>query len=248
LNPFLARHKLFVLACDRPGYGGTPDVGSNIDYLDTVRALLASFGVVKFDVLGVSGGAPWAHLMASRFSEQTRSLQVVCGLSTYNRETKKYFSKFQNRGLWLRRFLPSPVSEALLKRMLRNFDPERAVERMAHLLDTADREMLLLPENCHLMVSSMKHARAQGVKGILRDSALFYRNWLRRDCDKDRLRTVPTFYYHGKRDRLLNYHMSEWMHHAQPHSRLIYFEHEGHYSLPFRQADVILKDIQEASL
>ena len=68
LEPFLIKHKFFLVATDRPGYGGSTSSGSKFDYLDLLRELLNQMNIQKFDVLGVSGGSPWAHLMASRFA------------------------------------------------------------------------------------------------------------------------------------------------------------------------------------
>lgn len=243
LEPFLIKHKLFLVAADRPGYGGSFSSGSKFDYLDLMRELLNKMDIQKFDVLGVSGGAPWAHLMASRFAEDVRSLQVVCGLSTYNRETNPFFSAFQNRSLKALRILPFRTIELFFNLALNNFDSEKNIDLFLNRLDPSDGQVLSEPENRTLLLNSMKHAKSQGAKGIARDTALYHRDWLRKDCDLKRLNAIPKFYFHGVRDKILDHRMSEWMHKSTLNSELTFFEEEGHYSLPFRQADQILEGI-----
>lgn len=240
--PFLEKHKSYLIACDRPGYGGTKGSGSVQSYLDGVRSLLGHLGIEKFEIVAVSGGAPLGHLMASRFPESVRALRVVCGLGTYNKETAPFFTPFQNRSLRMRRLMPAKVAETVFNRMLKDFDPQRRLDYMLEFLNDPDREVLQDPLNREVILSSMKHARAQGAKGIVNDSAIYMRDWLRKDCDSKRLKSVPIFYFHGKKDKILNHRMTEWMHRSNPHSRLKFYDEEGHYSLPLRQVEHILRD------
>lgn len=239
----VAPHGLFVIATDRPGYGGTVGLGKAADYLDDLRALLTSLGVARFDILGVSGGAPWAHMMASRFTESVTSLNIVCGLVTNNRETAPLFSKGQSRALTMRRLLPSRAAEAIVQKAIKSFDPHTQLDGLLRFLPPADQAAVREPGVREILLSSIDAARLQGAKGILFDSALYSSDWLKNHCDAKRLGRVPTTYFHGRQDRVLDPRMTEWMAATHPHARALYFEDEGHYSLPIRQADAILKEI-----
>lgn len=239
----VAPHGIFLIASDRPGYGGTVGLGTAADYLDDLRALLTSLNVSRFDVLGVSGGAPWAHMMASRFSESVSSLNVVCGLATNNRETAPFYSRGQSRALTMRKLLPARAAEAIVAKAIKSFDPKTQIEGLIRLLPPADQAAVREPGVREVLLSSIDAARLQGAKGILFDSALYSSDWLKNHCDPKRLARVPTTYFHGRLDKILDWRMTEWMAARHPHARSFFFENEGHYSLPIRQADAILAEV-----
>lgn len=243
LIPLLEKNKIRLIACDRPGYGGTTGRGTTTQYLKAVMDLLKNMNASEFNVIGVSGGAPFAHMMASLFTERIRTLSVICGLATYNRETKIYFSKLQNRAMVARRLIPRKFTEVLINNAPKSFDPDTNPSKLLSMLSPEDREIINVPHNAQLLTSSMNHARAQGARGIAIDSSLFHRDWLRENCDLDRLSTLPIFYFHGIQDRILNHRMSEWMHKRTRNSQLRFFEDEGHYSIAFRRADLILNNL-----
>lgn len=232
-----------LVACDRPGYGGTGCFSSEIEYLECVRTLLDTLGVRRFEILGVSGGAPWAHLMASRFAEEVQGLRILCGLGSYNRETAKFFAAYQRIGLWCRRWGPEAAASPLLGIFLRELGSKSGFEKMLGFLAPVDRETLRAPEHRTLLLESMREAGAQGAAGVLADTSLYSRDWLREDCDLERLRSVPIFYSHGLNDHVLNHRLSVWMNQVLPHSKLQLFEGEGHYSLPFRKG-FFLMDVE----
>lgn len=243
LLPFLEEQKFFLIAADRPGYGETVGQGSPLKYVEALQNLLQELSVVRFHILGISGGAPWAHVMASRFAEQIASLIVVCGLSPFNADTKDFFTPFQQRGLMVGRWSPRPAAEWLINKALRDFNPSERLKSFISMLDPADQSILANPNNRGLMLASMAEARRQGSKGIVNDAKLYHQDWLNKICDLEALRQVPTAYYHGKRDLLLDHRMSKWMHEKNGKAELTLFENEGHYSLPFQRAQEILNKI-----
>lgn len=244
LLPFLDQHRIFLIAADRPGYGETIGQGSPLDYLDDLKYLLTYLNVPRFHILGISGGSPWAHLMASRFSDSIESLVIVCGLSPYNADTKQFFTPFQQRGLMIGRWFPVPAAHWLVNKALRGFNPSERLKNFIAMLDEADRNILSNPANRGLMLASMAEARRQGPKGIVNDAKLYHQDWLSRYCDGEALRKIPTMYYHGRRDFLLDHRMSKWMHEKHGKAELTLFDNEGHYSLPFQRADEILQKIK----
>ena len=243
LVPFVESNKLFLIAADRPGYGETIGRGTPFDYLDDLADLLTSLKISKLHLLGVSGGAPWSHLMASRIAERISSHIVVCGLGPFNRETKQYFSTFQRRGLMIGRWLPPSTAGWLVNRVLRDFGPEQKMDRFLKTLDSTDQYILTDPSRRSLLMSSMAEARRQGAKGIVNDARLYQQDWLSNYCNRELLTSVATTYYHGRRDQLLDPRMSEWMHKRHGQSTLTMFDDEGHYSLPFQRAQLILEKI-----
>lgn len=241
LADLVGKHNIFLISADRPGYGGTGKFRTPETYLDGLQKLLLHEGVQNFDVIGVSGGSPWAHVMASRYCDSVRSLNIVCGLASLNSETKTHFSKVQLRGLQLRGILPGKTAETLVNRLIGVLDPEKMMRRMARFLHISDQTILKDPIVYKLMIDSMTHARKQGSKGIAFDSNLYRRDWFKKYCHQERLQKIPTIYYHGKMDKVLNHKMTEWMHKSQPHAQVQYFEDQGHYSLAVGYSEHILK-------
>lgn len=243
LVPFLAERKIFLISADRPGYGRTTGSGSPLAYLDALRELLSALGAREYSVMGVSGGSPWAHLMASRYANEVRTLLIVCGLGPYNEATKNFFSRFQRTGLLLRKVLPERAAEAVVAGVLNTGQPERKLVFLERILDLPDREVLQDLEVRGILLQSMTQARLQGSKGVIFDADLYGVDWMEAHCDLEKLRSIPTFYFHGGRDRILDFRMSHWMHERHGKSRLEFFEREGHYSLPFRQSGKILRSL-----
>ncbi len=244
LTPLLEKHRIFLLAFDRPGYGGTKGHGSHADFLDALMALLNKLKVDKCALVAVSGGAPLAHMMAARFPEQVSALAVVGGLASFCEGTRPYFSLFQRRGLGVRRLLPAPLAEQIINFLLKGAKPEKMLKHFVKVLSPPDRRVLEEPDIQLLITKSMQHARKQGSRGLVRDSALFGRDWLSEECDRAGLKQVPIHYFHGEQDRILDHRMAIWMHEQLPHSTLKLFKEEGHYSIAFRQAEAVLEALE----
>lgn len=246
MAPFVESHNLFLIACDRPGYGGTYGRGSSVEFVKSLREILASHVPGRFDVVGISGGAPWAHVLASHFADEVRSLTIISGLCSFNAETRPFFNKSQVRGLWLRARFSARMSEWIIKIAMKALDPDAAMKNFLSQLHKSDQEILSQPENRELLLRSMVLARAQHGAGIAYDAELYRRNWLTDVCDYHALQKVPTYYFHGLRDNVLVPAMAEWMLKRNPRAQIRFFEDEGHYSLALRQAGSILADVVAA--
>lgn len=243
LAPFVRAQNLFLVACDRPGYGGTSVFATPHDFLRAARELLLSLGVESFEVLGVSGGAPWAHLMTSMFPQSVTGLGIVCGLCSRNRETAPLFSFVHARGLSLRRLLPSSVVEFVMNTLLRIANPSKRVDAFLKLADLADQKWLGETMHRRMLMTSLKHAFSQRSKGMLSDTDLYSQDWLRTLCDVSVLSSKKVTYFHGTRDAVLNHRMSEWMHTHVAGSRLLLYKGENHYSLPLDHGEEILREM-----
>lgn len=245
LKEELPKHQLCLIAVDRPGYGGSSPLKALQlkEHMEGLLELLSSHGKKEFSVVGVSGGAPMAHIMASTYASQVQSLTIVCGLATPNAQTWEAFGSFQQRALTLRKLLPEFVLGPLINKILKRHGPHERIKRFLNTLNSSDRNILQNAETYNLMVTSMSEAVRQGSRGILWDSALYGQDWLSTYCDKEALAKMPVHYYHGTQDLILNYKMAEHMNRLLPHSKLQIFEGEGHYSLPLTKSPQILEKL-----
>ncbi|WP_413287673.1 alpha/beta fold hydrolase [Bdellovibrio sp. HCB337] len=245
LTDELKKHQLCLIAADRPGYGGSSPLKalSVHEHMEGLIELLELHGKKEFYVVGVSGGAPMAHIMASEYFTQVQSLTIVCGLATPNTDTWKSFGKFQQRALTMRKIVPEFILRPIINKVLRRHGPHERIKRFLSTLNQTDRNILKDIENYNLMVASMTDAIRQGAQGILWDSALFSQDWLTAYCEMDALAKIPVSYYHGTQDFILNYKMAEQMNKMLPHSTLEIFDGEGHYSLPLTKRPQIIEKL-----
>ena len=71
-----------VICIARPGYGqSTPYfLESYAEWADFVSPLLTELGLSRFDVLGMSSGAPYAYAIARKFSRELRNIHIFSGI------------------------------------------------------------------------------------------------------------------------------------------------------------------------
>jgi pimeloyl-ACP methyl ester carboxylesterase len=70
-----------LICAARPGYGeSTPYEMKNIgEWGEIVSALVDRLGLVQFDVLGMSSGAPYSYALGCRFPEKARNIFILSG-------------------------------------------------------------------------------------------------------------------------------------------------------------------------
>lgn len=234
LNQKLNDIKKVMVAVDRPGYGNSSWVSPDKWNL-AVQAydeLMTSLGFGKITVMGVSGGAPMAHMSASMLYHRIHQLIVICGLASFSKITQPAFSVGQKRLLGLSKIIPSSWLKLLLNKGLSSFKPENRIQHLLKTLHESDREVLTAPQNQDLLLQSMQWARNQGSSGIVWDTQIFCVDWLDQYCVLNNFEKFPTLYFHGEKDFLLNPKMSEIMQKSVPHSSVKIVEMQGHYSLP----------------
>lgn len=241
LEKHIQKLGLGLVAVDRPGYGQSTFTkpGDYRNHLKGVIELLSRLEIKKFSVLGVSGGSPLAHLMASTYSDQVKNLIIVCGMSSFDSKGKKHYSEYQRRVLNVRKWIPNPIIRKLANSVLKHYGPEKKLQRFMTFLNESDKKSLKLAENQMVIFQSMIEARRQESSGIVWDSALYAQDWLGK-CVPENFKKFPVHYYHGKQDQILSYQMADHMKKQIPHAEITLFEEEGHYSLAFDRAEEIL--------
>jgi pimeloyl-ACP methyl ester carboxylesterase len=78
-----------LISIARPGYGeSSPYVMKNIaEWADIVSVLVGELGLSKFDVLGISSGAPYSYAIGYKFPDQVRNLFILSGTPALYDET-----------------------------------------------------------------------------------------------------------------------------------------------------------------
>lgn len=229
-----------VIAMDRPGYGESVfqrPSGLN-QVVDSVLDLLNQKKISDFFVIGVSGGNPYAWKLAALAGPRVLGLASICGLAPFGLFPGT-FSSLQRWGLSAARWLPTAALGSVCKRLFPLEVTEENLAFIAKRLHESDQKILQESEVKKMILQSMHQARKQGVPGIVNDLKIYSSKW---EPDFETLR-CPIHLWHGKKDWLLSPRMSIEMNRRIPASRLTLVDEEGHYSLPIKYTEKIVKDL-----
>jgi pimeloyl-ACP methyl ester carboxylesterase len=242
LDAFVTQNGFCVIAADRPGYGDSTFIkpGDYKSHLQAVIELLDHYQIKKFSVIGLSGGAPMAHLLAVETPDRVENLMIICGLIPFSETSKNHFSPRQQKALLWRKILPSFVVRTLANAVLSRIKPEQKIQDFYKFLAEPDRKALIEAKHRSLLLESMQEARRQKSNGAVWDSALYARNWLA-GYNLENFKKFPVYYFHGRHDKVLNPSMPEYMNQLIPHAKVRILEEEGHYSLGLNRAEEMLR-------
>lgn len=233
-----------VIAPDRPGYGGS-DPASNrslADFAADVVILLDRLGVAQAAVLGVSGGGPYALALLALYPERFSRAALVAALGPPEAlaAVHERLPPVIRRAWRAAQRYPVliPVGASLGVGILRL---RSRFELNAQFVSPSDVIVLADPEVRGLLRHSQREGLRQGGRGAVQDLALYMRPW------GFRLATVraPLTIWHGEADQLVPVDMAEHIATCVGHSRVRRLPGEGHYSLPIRYREAIMRSVLE---
>jgi pimeloyl-ACP methyl ester carboxylesterase len=225
------RHGIRLIAFDRPGWGKSDplrgrrlrdwpkDIAEAADHLDCAR----------FNLVGVSGGAPFALACAAAFPDRVGRSAIVCGLGPVEAMHKGDGMMWHNRiGLTLAsraRWLVRPVmgvSGPLLKRFF-----GIAIDNLARHAGPADRAVLTDPVIRDLLGREFREAFRHGGAGAAADGLIYGADW---GLDLAAIKS-PVYLWHGEDDRIVPLAMAQWVAKRIPGVNASYHPGEGHFSM-----------------
>lgn len=235
-----ARANVRLIGTDRPGFGLSDfQPGRRIcDWPGDVTQLADALGLDRFSVLGVSGGGPYAAVCAHRIPHRLKSVGIVAGVAPLHqfRHAVRSMSRLARLGLFLARrapYLLTPVYRVLTGLLWPN--PDRF-----HLVAVSvapDRPILEGPVTQALLRRSFHEAFRNGIDGGVWDLGLHGRGW---GFELDEI-PIEVQLWHGELDRTVPPIMGRYLAQAIPRCRARFYPEDGHFSLPIRHADEILR-------
>jgi pimeloyl-ACP methyl ester carboxylesterase len=233
-----------IISADRPGICDSSFQVNRtlLDWSDTFRQFADRFGIEKFHVLAISGGAPYAYVSGWAMPERVRAASIVsgvvpfCDLSDHSGLLPLYrwMMWFRNRSPSLLRILfcaSRPiVSLRLSLRMARS---------VLRILPPADAAALRDATACDICFESQRRAWRGSANGVIADAEIYGRPWGFRMEDIN----IPIRLWHGKQDRAFSFRIAEETAERLPHCVARYVDNEGHFSLPIRHMREILADL-----
>lgn len=232
-----------LIAPDRPGFGLSDfQAGRRItDWPRDLLELADTLMLVRFPLLGISGGAPYAVACAGAIPGRLTTLGIVCGLGQADRaEYTAGMNSFARASFALARSAPllSRLFNRALAPALRR-SPRLLLMLLASHLPPSDQEVLADPEVFGAFADSYREAFRQGGRGAALDMTLLARPW---ETAVDSIR-VPCHLWHGEQDTTVPVAMGRRLAAAIPGCRARFYPDEGHFSLPVRRMDEILSTL-----
>ena len=238
------RQRVRLLALDRPGFGYSDfRPGKLTDWPRDVIEVADKLRLKRFAILGISGGAPFTLACAATLTTRVSAIAIVSGLGmTTVAEDFARLEVFARLSFRLARSAPS-LSRALnrvLASVLRH-RPELLNTLLAAGMSAPDRVVLSDPEVDATLAASLREALRSGSKGASHELKLLAERW---DFDVAAVR-MPCYLWHGEQDCTVPVEMARRLASLIPQCVATFVRDEGHFSLPLRHADAVLKTLQQ---
>lgn len=246
IQPAALRHKVRVIAVDRPGYGLSefqPD-RKMTDWPDDVVQLADALGLERFALLGVSGGGPYALVCAWKIPQRINGAAVVAGLGpVYEAWAVREMSVAARLGFFLARrsaWLLHAIYGGMTAKIMQRH-PELVLGLLIRSSPSTDSIVLRRTEIREAIHAAIRDALRSGPSGPLWDMILYSRRWGFRLEDIE----VPIDVWQGEADATVPASHARYLAGTLPHVRLRLLPHEGHFSLPVNYMDEILRALTE---
>lgn len=231
-----------VIAPDRPGYGLSEPLPlrSLADFAADAVTLLDRLGVAQAGVLGVSGGGPYALALLTLYPKRVSRAALVAALGP-----PAALAAVHDRLVPLLRWgwqgaqrYPAliPFGASLAAGLLRL---RSRFEFNAQFVGQSDVMVLADPKVRAILRRSQREGLRQGGLGAAQDLVLYLRPWGFRLGGV----STPLTIWHGGADQLVPVDMAGQLGSRLAHSDMCIVAGEGHYSLPIRYRDAIMRSV-----
>jgi pimeloyl-ACP methyl ester carboxylesterase len=237
-----ARLGVRLIAPDRPGYGlsNFAPRKSIVDWLSDVVELAEHLGLARFDVLGVSGGGPYAAACAARIPERLSAALMVCSVAPPDApEATRGMIALHRCLLTFARTTPwlAQCVAGVCMRFFWHKGAQVIPEQVERRLPLADRRALASPDLRQALTASSMEALRNGVKGAAADGLLYARPWGFRLQDI----RMPVHLWQGEKDVIVPPAMGHFLAKAIPNCRATFYPEDGHFSLAFERLEEVLR-------
>ena len=234
-----------IISPDRPGVNESAfqEGRTLLDWPLMLRELATHFGLEKFRILAISGGAPYAYASAWSMPDQVEAIAVVSGVPPIAELTgHNGLLKLYRWMLGLYRTRPELLRTCF--HLARPFASRRIPIRLRPIflkwLQPCDAAVLRDSRFFEACFESQRQAWRTSAEGVMVDAEIYARPW---GFPLEEVRT-PVRLWHGKTDRSFSYHLAEEVAKRLPNCQARFVEKAGHYSLPIRHMHEILADLK----
>ncbi|MCB0111788.1 MAG: alpha/beta hydrolase [Caldilineaceae bacterium] len=242
-----ASHHIRLLAPDRPGFGLSDPHPERtfLSWAVDVANVADALEIERFAVMGLSGGAPHAAVVAHQLPDRITAVALVSGLAPPHMP-----GQLQGMFLPLRlnflaaRYVPA-LNHWFLRQMSRSYaDPDTFLQMVKQGMPKPDQ---VLAERRPLAVRQFSTAAVeshrQGISGDFTEWQLYVRPWGFQLNEISR----PVSLWYGEVDNFVPVAMGRYVAGQIPNSRLHIVSDGGHFSTINNHAGAILAELREAS-
>lgn len=232
-----ARRNLRFIVVDRPGYGRTTRLPGHTlaDATADIAALADKLDLSTFDVLGFSGGGPYAQALAALRPERVRRLYLVSSWAPFDLAGKAGMAEAYQQ-LW---DLCAEDFQAFSRTLQQAVDEAGGPYEL--LLGGALESDQVIFRDTALAAAyrtSTEEAVRQDLTGMLEDAAALTDAWPFR---VDSI-TCPTHLWHGTLDVNAPIDMGRWLAEHIPGAQLTEWSDAAHFEM-FRRWDEVLDTV-----
>ncbi|MDH3626475.1 MAG: alpha/beta hydrolase [Acidobacteriota bacterium] len=234
------QHRVRLIAFDRPGWGAsTPQRGRRLaDWPDDIAQAADQLECPRFNLVGVSGGAPFALACAAALPDRVDRVGLVCGLGPIEAMHRddgmmghtRFGLTLASRTPWLVR----PVL-AIVGPLLRHFF-RPAVANLIRHAGEADRATLTDPEIRPVLEREFREGFRQGGAGASADALIYGNDW---GLEFAAIQAEVSL-WHGDADRVVPSSLAHWVAARIPDAKTNFHPGEGHFSIVIRYLPEIL--------
>jgi pimeloyl-ACP methyl ester carboxylesterase len=233
-----------IISPDRPGIRGSQFQPNRrlTDWPAFLNEIADHFGIERFRILAISGGAPYAYASGAITPERVEKIAVVSGAPPLDKLNDLYGLLPIHRKMLVLRDRNPRLLKALFH-LARPFVALRMPIRLRPLLlkflQPCDANVLRESRKFDICFDSARHAWRSSALGVMTDAEIYATPWGFPLKDV----RVPVTIWHGAKDRTFAPRLARNVAERIPNCEFHLIEGAGHYSLPIRYMREILKDL-----
>jgi pimeloyl-ACP methyl ester carboxylesterase len=233
-----------IISPDRPGIRDSqfqPDRRLT-DWPSFLNEIADRFGIERYRILAISGGAPYAYASGSMMPERVEKIAVVSGAPPLDDlDDHSGLLPIHRRMLELRGRHPRLMKPLfyLARPFVTMRMPLRVRPLLLKFLQPCDANVLRESRAFDVCFESARQAWRSSASGVMTDAEIYATPWgfSLRDV------RVPVALWHGTKDRTFAARLARGVAERLPNCEFHLIEGAGHYSLPIRYIREILKDL-----
>ncbi len=217
-----------LIVPDRPGYGlSDPKPGRSVaDWAEDALELMDGLGVSRFDVFGISGGAPYVCAVLAALGARVRRAAVFSGIGPlYLPHALEGMDPVQAAILRVARRAPRALGPLAAQQAAHlQQDPEAVVRQIVASLPAYDQILLQESRAVYDGLVETQREGSRRLEGPIEDAIAFVRPW---GVDFSRIAS-PLRLWHGDRDETAPLHLAAVLAEKVPGAQLTVIPGAGH--------------------
>jgi pimeloyl-ACP methyl ester carboxylesterase len=233
-----------IISPDRPGIRDSQYQANRrlLDWPAFLNEIADHFGIERFRILAISGGAPYAYASGWMTPERVEKIAVASGAPPLDGlNDHSGLLPIHRRMLALRARRPGLMKPLfyLARPLVALRMPIRLRPLLLKFLQPCDANVLRESRAFDVCFESARKAWRSSANGVMTDAEIYAMPW---GFPLEEVR-APVALWHGTKDRTFAPHFAEDVAKRLPNCHFHLIEGAGHYSLPIRYIREILADL-----